>query len=57
MVQVTRRQALAGGLLSLVAVVLAGRRAVDAQSVEPSTDTPLPLAAPTFMMFHVEAGW
>jgi hypothetical protein len=57
MVQVTRRQAIAAGLSSLLGLALADRREVVAQSVEPTTDTPLPATLPTFMMFHVEAGW
>jgi hypothetical protein len=57
MVQVTRRQAIVGGLSSLFVLALANGRGVVAQSVEPTTDTPLPATLPTFMMFHVEAGW
>ena len=57
MLRLTRRQAIAAGLASLFALPLADRREAVAQSVEPTTDTPLPVALPTFMMFHVEAGW
>jgi hypothetical protein len=57
MFQVTRRQALTGGLLSLFAVALADGGAVVAQLLGPTTDTPLPVTQPTFIMFHVEAGW
>jgi hypothetical protein len=57
MFQVTRRQALTGGLLSLFAVALADGGAVVAQLLGPTTDTPLLVTQPTFMMFHVEAGW
>jgi hypothetical protein len=45
--RVTRRQVIMGGALSLAAVTIAGGRPAAAQ-IE---------GAPTFIMFHVEAGW
>ena len=45
--RLTRRQAIAGGALSLAALVLGTGRPASAQLE----------GAPTLVMFHVEAGW
>jgi hypothetical protein len=45
--RVTRRTAIVGGALSLAAVTMVSGRPAAAQ-IE---------GAPTFIMFHVEAGW